>query len=61
MPDGALAAASPAQALFSPCPKGQREFVSLMQNKESCPSLFPGMRFSLNNEVTNIEYLLNVH
>lgn len=47
------------QALFSPCPVGERG-ISLMHNKASCPSLFPGMHFSLNNEVTNIEYLLNV-
>lgn len=58
-PDGALAATGPAQALFSPCPVGERG-ISLMQNKESCPSLFLAMRFSLNNEGTNIEYLLNV-
>lgn len=50
---------SPAQALFSRCPKGERG-ISLMQNKEACPFLFPGMHFSLNNEVTNIECLANV-
>lgn len=31
-----------------------------MQNKESYPSLFLAMHFSVNNEVSNIEYLLNV-
>lgn len=45
-PDGALAAPGTAQALFSPCPKGERG-ISLMQNKESCPSAFPGMHFFL--------------
>lgn len=58
-PDGALAATGPAQALFSPCPVGEKG-ISLMQNKESYPSLFLAMHFSVNNEVSNIEYLLNV-
>lgn len=58
-PDGALAATGAAQALFSPRPVGERG-ISLMQKEESCPSLFPGMHFPLNNEVTNVEYLLHV-